>query len=385
MGILGLLSGWEKTMGALNAVMANQLMAHSNLETKVRISDEVINIISSARYGKLSKAEILSELNSDNRVAQMNLIALACDNLHIDPPFNNSHWERVKNPYGLSRLVDETLIQATIQSIQKDSRHEISWPGISASFDFLSLYEKSSPKKYRDLDEMAIETATRFILCLNSYLSEKTQLTYLGHRDMDTITETSLTSFGIETDQALFSKYCLAVHDVATRRTLEDSINNHTLGKQLRLDLDFDNSFPSYCRDLGLSHLLKPEIHTDAINNSDPLYRSYISEEDELAFGKDLIGLIDKVFNHTYSMLLNEKHAKDSVEISQEDIDAFGVDLASCIAFYTTHAVINLRSHDKTLPDAMLKTATEVLSDSFGPDLLDLIKRYCAYKSTGLQ
>ena len=101
-------------------------------------------------------------------------------------------------------------------------------------------------------------------------------------------------------------------------------------------------------------------------------------------FGADLINLIDKVFDHTYSMLLSEKRSNDSVEISQEDINAFGIHLIGCIALYTTHAVINLRSNDKRLPNAMLETTSETLGESFGPDLLDLIARYCAYKASSL-
>jgi hypothetical protein len=384
MGLLGMLTGWDKSMAAINAIMGSYVMENSGHSTKVMIADEIVKIISSARYGKLSKESILSELNQESRVVQMNFVALACDNLHIQPPFKNSYWERVKNPYATGSQVDDMMIKTAINTFRNEGNGDIIWPGTSTSFDFESLYEVIADKTESGLNKTAVEMAVRLILCFNSYLSEKTQLPDLEYKDMDAVTEMALRYMGIESDQTLFSAYCFTVHDAALKSTLDDGINDGLLGKNLRLKLNFDDSFNSYCRDLGLNHLLQSKINVHTLHENDTLYRNYISEEDEKVFGADLINLIDKVFDHTYSMLLSEKRSNGSVEISQEDINAFGIHLIGCIALYTTHAVINLRSHDKRLPDAMLETTSETLGESFGPDLLDLIARYCAYKASSL-
>lgn len=367
-------------MAALNAVMGSHVMECSDHSTKVIIADEIAKIIASARYEKLSKESILSELNQESRVVQMNFVALACDNLGIPPPFKNSYWERIQNPYVTGSQVTELVIEGAIKAFNKEGNSGIIWPGISASFNFKLLYVSDSEIKKEGLDLIIIEMAARLILCFNSYLSDNTQLPFLEPQDMDAITEATLASQNIETDKFLFIQYCHAVHNVVTKQLVDGIKNDQSIGRELRLKLNFDKSFRTYCFDLGLTHLLKSEINTNIIANKNVLYRDYISEEDEIAFGKDLIKLIDKVFNHTHSIILNEAKINDSFEISQEDIDAFGTNLIGCIAFYTTHAVIYQRAQNKRLPDAMLETAKDTHSETFGPDLLDLFKRYCAYK-----
>lgn len=372
-------------MAALNAVMGSHVMECSDHSTKEVIADEITKIIASARYGKPSKESILSELNQESRVVQMNFVALACDNLGIPPPFKNSYWERIQNPYVTGSQVTELAIEGAIKAFNKEGNSGIVWPGISASFNFKSLPVSDFEIKKEGLDLVIIEMAARLILCFNSYLSDKTQLPFLKPQDMDAITEATLSSQNIETDVFSFVQYCHAVHNVVTNQLLDDIKNYQSIGRESRLKLNFDKSFRSYCFDLGLTHLLESEINTNIITNNNVLYKDYISEEDELWFGMDLIKLIDKVFNHTHSIILNEVKLNESVEISQEDIDAFGMNLIGCIAFYTTHALIHQRSQNKMLPDAMLETARDIHSETFGPDLLDLFERYCAYKSATLQ
>lgn len=140
MGFFSSITGWDKSMAALNAVMGNHVMENYDHSTKIMITDEIAKIISIARYGKLSKESILSELNKESRVVQMNFVALACDNLHIEPPFKNSYWERIKNPYAASSQVNEASIDGAIKAFRKEGNVGITWPGISTLFNFLSLY-----------------------------------------------------------------------------------------------------------------------------------------------------------------------------------------------------------------------------------------------------
>jgi hypothetical protein len=139
--LFGALTGWDKTIAAVNAVMGNYLMENSDVPTKIMITNEITNIISIVRYGKVSKETILSELSKDSRVIQMNFVALACDNLGIPPPFKNTCWERIKNPYAVGSQVEEIRIESAISSIQRDDPRKISWPGISTPFDFEALLE----------------------------------------------------------------------------------------------------------------------------------------------------------------------------------------------------------------------------------------------------
>lgn len=380
MGFFSSITGWDKSMAALNAVMGNHVMENYDHSTKIMITDEIAKIISIARYGKLSKESILSELNKESRVVQMNFVALACDNLHIEPPFKNSYWERIKNPYATSAHVNEASIDGAIKAFRKEGNDGVTWPGISASFDFKSLYEETSSEANGAINETIVAIATQLILCFNSYLSEKTQLPHLGLEDMDVITEMALGSQNIEADQTLFSSYCFAVHDSALRHTIDDGINDGMAGKRLRQKLKFDDAFNSYCIDLGFNHLLESEISP---KDNNLLYRAYISKEDEEIFGPDLIGLIDRVFNQTYSTLFS--HRKAGVgEINQIDIEAFGLDLTGFIALGAFSEIMNYRATDNSVVKALQHFLKDSGSEYFGSDLINFIGRYCAYKTASL-
>lgn len=398
MGFFSSLTGWDKTMAALNAVMGSYVMENADLSTKIAIADEIAKIISIARHGKPNKATILTELNQESRVVQMNFVALACDNLHIPPPFTNSYWERIKNPYAAGKQVDELLIQAAIQTEQKNQSSRITWPGISASFDFSALYESTSITKdaiktnLKDQQrDWAKKIDTLASLDANIDLTEIAGLTasileyVIDHNGLETLVAGSLVLYknykpSFHSGTPKKDRNTLAVVPLQSFEEIkifELMLSTGILDQRLlsplvdKLAYAVLTEFESQCID----------IHKTPNSNGD----SIITDEDKEAFGPDLLDLIDRVFNETFLKLSTENESNIPGQISQDDVDAFGSDLIGCIAFYTAHALINLRSNEKTLPDAMLKSASEALSDSFGPDLLDLITRYCAYKSASLE
>lgn len=141
MGLLGILTGWDKTMAAINAVMANHVLENANGQTRQLIAQQVLEIITSVQTWA-DKSSLLKELNNDNRVVQLNFVALACDNLGIQEPFKKSAWTRVKNPYSSSAGVDDMAIRSAIDAIRYDDKSTaISWPGIESSIDFGAMIE----------------------------------------------------------------------------------------------------------------------------------------------------------------------------------------------------------------------------------------------------
>ncbi len=136
--MFGFLTGWDQTMAAINAVMANHVMETSTHDAKRKIADQVAEIIGSVRRGQ-EKHHLLAELDKEARTVQMNFVALACDNLNIAPPFRGATWTRVKNPYLTGSQVSQERIQAAIQSFEKDGYRGISWSE-NGPYCFSSLY-----------------------------------------------------------------------------------------------------------------------------------------------------------------------------------------------------------------------------------------------------
>lgn len=139
MGFFGSLFGWDQSMGALNAVLASHLIENAKPVVRKQIAQEVFNIITSVRRGQ-PLDRILAEISSETRVVQMNFIAIACDNLGIDPPVRNNVWTRIQNPYQLRTQVDATQLSAAIDAISKQDGVKVSWPGGDVAVDFRKMH-----------------------------------------------------------------------------------------------------------------------------------------------------------------------------------------------------------------------------------------------------
>lgn len=138
MGFFGSLIGWDQSMGAMNAVLGSYLIEKSDRAERKKIAQEIINILSSVRR-RQSPEVLLEELSRESRVVQMNFIALACDNLGINPPVPNNVWTRVKNPYQIGQSVDADRISLAIEAIEKQDGIRVTWPG-NASIDFTKMH-----------------------------------------------------------------------------------------------------------------------------------------------------------------------------------------------------------------------------------------------------
>lgn len=84
MGLFGAMFGWDKSMGANNAVLASHLLENISEDLKLEITNQIILIIRSV-YPRMTEEQALLDLNNALRVAQLNFVALACDNLGIPP------------------------------------------------------------------------------------------------------------------------------------------------------------------------------------------------------------------------------------------------------------------------------------------------------------
>lgn len=141
MGLFGSLLGWDQTMGAVNAVLASHLIEHASPSERQRIAKEVVDLVIRVRPRQQLNA-VLEQVSNETRVAQMNFIALACDNLGIRPSVRNNVWTRVKNPSLVGDQVDASRISTAIQSIEKQDGVQVAWPTDDARVDFKKMYDE---------------------------------------------------------------------------------------------------------------------------------------------------------------------------------------------------------------------------------------------------
>jgi len=118
------------------------LIEKADDSTKKKIAREVVNIILSVRRYPIDL--LLQDISEKSRVVQMNFIALACDNLHIEPPVRNNVWSRVENPYRVGNDVDENRIAAAVCAIEKQDGVRITWPGNDVRVDFKKMYDEGA-------------------------------------------------------------------------------------------------------------------------------------------------------------------------------------------------------------------------------------------------
>jgi hypothetical protein len=135
MGLISSMFGWDKAMGANNAVLASHLLDNVSENIKEEIVDQIILIIKSVNP-RMTDEQALLDLNNAPRVAQLNFVAIACDNLGISPLIKKNVWTRIKNPYHVANQVDIDRINSAIAAVLVQDRVQINWPGNNVKINF---------------------------------------------------------------------------------------------------------------------------------------------------------------------------------------------------------------------------------------------------------
>jgi hypothetical protein len=155
MGLIGAMFGWDKSMGANNAVLASHLLENISEDLKLEITNQIILIIRSV-YPRMTEEQALLDLNKASRIAQLNFVALACDNLGIPPLIKKNAWTRIKNPHAVARDIDIDKINAAIASVLMQDRVQINWPGNNVKINFTGKSHANLNKGSKNLTKLEI-------------------------------------------------------------------------------------------------------------------------------------------------------------------------------------------------------------------------------------
>ena len=119
--------GYDQSMAVVNAVLANQFITSCDQKQNALVSSQIITIISSVQRKK-SQQEVIRKLNTEPLLVQMNFVAIACDNLGIQPIVPSNVWTRINNPYSLISKVTNYHIEAALEPIKKQDGYSLTWP-----------------------------------------------------------------------------------------------------------------------------------------------------------------------------------------------------------------------------------------------------------------
>jgi hypothetical protein len=136
-GLFGRLAGWDTQKEAHNAVVASHLCDHADAGTRQRLIKCIIEIQREikGRYAG-TEEQILSDLNSQPRSVQMNFVALACNNLGVQPSVRGFHFNDVSNPYRAKDGDIDERIEFAVRWLNERFPATVSWPGNSRRVNF---------------------------------------------------------------------------------------------------------------------------------------------------------------------------------------------------------------------------------------------------------
>ena len=155
MGLISSMFGWDKSMGANNAVLASHLLDNIGEKLKLEITDQILLIIKSV-YPRMTDQQALLDLNNASRVAQLNFVALACDNLGILPLIKNNVWTRIKNPHQVANQVDIDRINVAIATVLVQDGVQINWPGNNVRINFTKNLNSKTNNKFKNITKLKI-------------------------------------------------------------------------------------------------------------------------------------------------------------------------------------------------------------------------------------
>lgn len=120
MGFLkSLFRGTKGFATATNAILAEYMLPTLETDVKDQVRAQITHIFRAGGFPNLTDDFIYTKFNSESRPVQLNLIALALNDLGIQPPFEWESWHEVRNPFRRDIYDD-----ADIEAVQARLSHQ---------------------------------------------------------------------------------------------------------------------------------------------------------------------------------------------------------------------------------------------------------------------
>jgi hypothetical protein len=135
------ITGFERSHGAANAVLANYIFETIDNRLKKRVADEALQIAGSL-WKHYDRSEIAGQFGKEPRVVQCNFLALAFVKLGVRA-LGGRDWWQVNNPGTLSEITDAYLTTVA-EVIGREANLSIRWPGNANNINFASVHSATS-------------------------------------------------------------------------------------------------------------------------------------------------------------------------------------------------------------------------------------------------
>ncbi len=112
MGLLkSLFRGTKGFSAATNALLAEHVLGTLTVGEKDNVRKQIEHIFRAGGSPNISDDFIFRKFNRETRAVQLNLVAMALNDLGIFPPFEGEFWHEVRNPFRAG-IVDSADIEA---------------------------------------------------------------------------------------------------------------------------------------------------------------------------------------------------------------------------------------------------------------------------------
>ncbi len=100
MGFLSsLFKGNKGFAAATNALLAEHMLPTLSSDQKDQVRAQISHIFRAGGFPNITDDFIYTQFHSESRVVQLNLVALALNDLGIEPPYKGEFWHEVRNPF----------------------------------------------------------------------------------------------------------------------------------------------------------------------------------------------------------------------------------------------------------------------------------------------
>lgn len=125
MGFLSKLFGIPSFGDASNALLVELTLPELTASQRAQLKAQYFEIERRSGFPNVTDKAVLDHLNRSTRVAQLNCLALAMDELGYQPPLKNEFWHKVRNPFDPS-IADESALWAVAKRLKSAHGVEIS-------------------------------------------------------------------------------------------------------------------------------------------------------------------------------------------------------------------------------------------------------------------
>jgi len=143
MGLIGFLTGRDQDKAATNAVLAQHTLTRLDSAQKKAIITSIINRLK-LKYNYTDEDVVLN-LNNDDRICQLNLVAHACRDLQMPPTVDDGRgWRRLRHPLITAGFVKQKQLDHAVEYIRQKTGISVDWPGSNVKIDFLPWWQSKA-------------------------------------------------------------------------------------------------------------------------------------------------------------------------------------------------------------------------------------------------